>query len=104
MLTSKQIRTTRAIHLSVRQWRDKTHGNTYFAARVYADGVQVANLPFQYGYGSQAEAEALLTIAGKSDDRMRGNLSTWCSNHGIRLVVEYADAKQREVKEFGRPE
>lgn len=95
---------TRALHLSVRRWRDKVNGNTYFAARIYADGVLIATLPFQYGYGSQSEWEALNAIAGPAENRTRGNLALWCRDRGIRLVVEYADALQRDVKAFGNAE
>jgi hypothetical protein len=95
---------TRAIHLSVRRWRDKVNGNTYFSARIYADGVLVATLPFQYGYGSQAEWCALESIAGPAEDRTRGPLSVWCRDRGIELNVEYADALQRDVKRHGRKE
>ena len=95
---------TRAIHLSVGRWRDKINGNTYFAARIYADGVLFACLPFQYGYGSQAESVAVLELAGRSDDRRRECLGMFCRNRGIALNVEYADALQREVKAFGKRE
>ena len=34
------------------------NGNSYFSARIWVDGGQVAILPFQYGYGDQFIYEA----------------------------------------------
>ena len=34
-----------------RRWFQKSYGNTYNSVRIYVDGVEVAFLPFNYGYG-----------------------------------------------------
>jgi len=49
---------TRSLFIEGREWFDKVNGNSYFSARIWVDGGQVAILPFQYGYGSQFEYEA----------------------------------------------
>ena len=49
---------TRSLFIEGREWFDKINGNSYFSARIWVDGGQVAILPFQYGYGSQFEYEA----------------------------------------------
>jgi hypothetical protein len=49
---------TRSLFIEAREWFDKVNGNSYFSARIWVDGGQVAILPFQYGYGSQFEYEA----------------------------------------------
>jgi hypothetical protein len=41
------------IHIEGRRWFQKTFGNTYHSVRIWRDGVQVAHLPYQYGYGEQ---------------------------------------------------
>ena len=49
---------TRSVFIEGREWFDKTYGNSYFSARVWVDGVVVATLPFQYGYGDHYLSEA----------------------------------------------
>jgi len=53
----------KSIHLSIKRWRDRINGNSYFSGRVYADGVEIARMPFQYGYGSHPDAEAFNSVA-----------------------------------------
>ena len=48
----------RSLFIEGREWFDKTHGNSYFSARIWVDGGQVAILTFQYGYGEQYLYEA----------------------------------------------
>jgi hypothetical protein len=55
-MTEKKI--TRSLFIEGREWHDKTYGNTYFSARIWVDGGQVAILTFQYGYGDQYLYEA----------------------------------------------
>ncbi len=40
-----------------RRWFDKRAGNTYFSACALIDGVSVASIEYEYGYGSQYEQE-----------------------------------------------
>lgn len=48
----------RSVFVDGREWFDRVNGNTYFAARVFVDGQEVARIPFQYGYGSMFESAA----------------------------------------------
>jgi hypothetical protein len=48
----------RSLFIECREWFDKVNGNSYFSARIWVDGGQVAILPFQYGYGDQFIYEA----------------------------------------------
>ncbi len=41
------------LHISARRWFQKTYGNTYHSVRIFANGEEIANLPYQYGYGEQ---------------------------------------------------
>jgi hypothetical protein len=48
----------RSLFIEGREWFDKVNGNSYFSARLWVDGGQVAILTFQYGYGDQYLYEA----------------------------------------------
>ena len=44
---------TTGLHIEGRRWFQKGPGNTYHSVRIYENGVRVALLPFEYGYGDQ---------------------------------------------------
>lgn len=48
----------KSLFIEGREWFDKVNGNSYFSARIWVDGAQIAILPFQYGYGDQFQHEA----------------------------------------------
>ena len=50
------------IHISVKRWKDKVNGNSYFSGLIFRDGRIVARMPFQYGYGSQPDAMACVAL------------------------------------------
>jgi len=50
------------IHISVKRWKDKVNGNSYFSGVIFRDGAVVARMPFQYGYGSQPDAMACVAL------------------------------------------
>jgi hypothetical protein len=56
----------KSMFIECREWFDKVNGNSYFSARIWVNGGQVAILPFQYGYGDQFiyEAQKKLTELG----------------------------------------
>jgi hypothetical protein len=43
----------KSVQISGLRWFDKTYGNTYHSVRVWFNGVEVAYMPFAYGYDSQ---------------------------------------------------
>ena len=55
---SNKTKIERSLFIEGREWFDKINGNSYFSARIWVDGGQVAILPFQYGYGDQFIYEA----------------------------------------------
>lgn len=57
-MTTEKAKIERSLYIEGREWFDKVNGNSYFSARIWVDGGQVAILTFQYGYGSQFEYEA----------------------------------------------
>lgn len=40
-----------SLHIEGRRWFERHNGNTYHSVRIFRDGVLVATLPFEYGYG-----------------------------------------------------
>lgn len=60
-MTGKKIQ--RSLFIEGREWYDKVNGNSYFSARIWVDGGQVAILTFQYGYGDQYLYEAQRKLA-----------------------------------------
>lgn len=57
-LKASKAKIERSLFIECREWFDKVNGNSYFSARIWVDGGQVAILPFQYGYGDQFIYEA----------------------------------------------
>jgi len=102
MKTPQKIPTN--IHLSVRRWRDRVMGNSYFSARVYADGAEVARLPFQYGYGSHPGSVAVIAAreAGILPDGRECYLASACRELGIRYTEDDVGALKREVMAHGK--
>lgn len=53
----------KTIDLQAKEWSDKVNGNSYFSAQITlnfgTETQRTINVPFQYGYGSHFEAEAL---------------------------------------------
>ena len=57
-MTTNKAKIERSLFIEGREWFDKVNGNSYFSARIWVDGGQVAILPFKYGYGDQFLYEA----------------------------------------------
>jgi len=49
----------KSLHIEGRRWFQRTYGNTYHSVKIWIDGEQVANLPYQYGYGDSFLQTAL---------------------------------------------
>jgi hypothetical protein len=95
-----------SIHLSTMRWRDRINGNSYFAARVYADGKEIARVPFQYGYGSHPGAVALSAVTEVLDCFPTGrthfcHLSSACRAAGIEFTCDDYNGLKRDVKAHG---
>lgn len=101
---SHQIKT---IDLHVKQWRDRTYGTTYFAARIVLNygmsDASVICVPFQYGYGSHAEFVACRTLCDARPELGDRSNALWrmCKDNGIILRVSYSYDKKRDCELFG---
>ena len=76
------------IELQAKEWFDKANGNSYFAGDIFVDGKLVYTMPFQYGYGSQYENEAMkqLKKLGYINELVKNSLWTYTLYFGIELV------------------
>ena len=59
MTTTTETTTLTGLHIEGRRWFQRTYGNTYHSVRIFANGAQLAYLPFQYGYGEHFLQTAL---------------------------------------------
>lgn len=89
-----------SIFVEAKTWFDKTGGNSYFSARVYVDGKEVARLPFQYGYDSQYRYSALEWL--KANGYAKNEASLWhLKEQGVAVYDTIQKAKLSEVKAWG---
>jgi len=100
----KMDKLDRSIFVEARQWFDKSGGNSYFSARIWVDGEAVAILPFQYGYGSTFEAEAVVALVGMGflpEDFE--NRPLWqAKEFGFAVYSVIYEAKKADVVRFGK--
>ena len=95
---SKKIE--RSLFVEGREWFDKVNGNSYFSARLWVDGGQVAILTFQYGYGDQYLYEAqkkLLELGWLPQEGKNQALSTIARELGIDFYASKSSAKKSEM-------
>ena len=98
MSTSRKIE--RSLFIEGREWFDKVNGNSYFSARIWVDGEQVAILPFQYGYGSQFEYEAqkkLLELGWLPQEGKNQHLWTIGQELGFDFYSSKTTTNKREM-------
>ena len=89
-----------SIFIDVREWRDRTYGNTYYSARVSVDGAHVFTTGMAYGYGDQAvyDCAKVLRAMGylpAGDDHLA--LTYVARELGIVLYVARRDVLKREL-------
>ena len=91
------------IHISVRRWKDKVNGNSYFSGQIFNNGLCIARMPFQYGYGSQPDAEAgqVLKFAGILTLGRWTYATSGCRELGIPCTYDEAWVTKRECTQHG---
>ena len=98
MSTFKKIE--RSLFVEGREWFDKVNGNSYFSARIWVDGGQVAILPFQYGYGDQFQYEAqkkLLDLGWLPQESKNEGLWTIAKNSGFDYYSSKSSSNKRDM-------
>jgi len=90
----------RSLFIEAREWTDKTYGNSYFSARIWVDGGQVAILPFQYGYGDQFLYEAqkkLLELGYLPQEGKNQGLWSIAEQNGFDFYNSKTNTKKAEM-------
>lgn len=95
------------IDLQARTWFDKVNGNSYFSVLITIDygteNEKSIKLPFQYGYGSSHEFEAVKALKreGFYTDCKRENLFSYCEENNIILRTNHRkNCLKRDLKEL----
>jgi hypothetical protein len=94
---------SRSLFIEAREWFDRVNGNSYFSARIWVDGGQVAILPFQYGYGDQYLYEAqkkLLELGYLPQEGKSRGLWTIAQESGFDLYSAKTNTKKSEMFKF----
>ena len=90
----------RSLFVEGREWFDKVNGNSYFSARIWVDGGQVAILPFQYGYGDQFLYEAqkkLLELGYLPQEGKNQGLWSIAQQNGFDFYSSKTNTKKAEM-------
>ena len=90
----------RSLFVEGREWFDKINGNSYFSARIWIDGGQVAILTFQYGYGEQYLYEAqkkLLELGYISQENKNNSLWSIASTSGFDFYSSKTSTNKKEM-------
>jgi len=97
----------RSVYIATKRYFDKEAGNSYFASRIFVDGVEVARQPFQYGFESQDLYEATLSL--KSYGVIPMETKEYLPRILREMGVDFYQAPiayfgKREVERWGKPE
>ncbi len=90
----------RSIFIECREWFDKVNGNSYFSARIWINGGQVAILPFSYGYGDFYIYEAqkkLLELGYLPQENKNNSLFTISQIMGFDFYSAKTTTKKSEM-------
>jgi len=99
-LKASRAKIERSLFIECREWFDKINGNSYFSARIWVDGGQVAILPFQYGYGDQFIYEAqkkLLELGYLPQEGKNRGLWSIASSQGFDYYSAKTNTKKAEM-------
>ncbi len=109
-MTKKATKTKKPKSITIigKRWFDRVNGNTYCAARVYFDGVEVLRVPWTYGYGNyyeqvskeQLDKKGLVNLK-KYDNGMSESFWEYCNRNKITLLSEHSDGLKRDMVAWG---
>lgn len=87
-----------------RRWFDRINGNTYFSAVGLINGIQVVEIPFEYGYGNHYE-DRVTQEMGKAgylpgfithNNGSTERLWNYCDRNGITKYVTHSDVNRKK--------
>lgn len=91
-----------SVYVHGKTWFDKVNGNSYFSARIEIDGVEVARLPFQYGYGDKYLYETTKVLKEKGLIGEDIGALWQLRDKGVSVYTVLESALMREVKGWGK--
>ena len=87
---------TRSILVEVREWSDKTFGNTYWSSRIWVNGERWCVLTFRYGYEDHGVYESIKELV------LNGILPTECNGRGWGYIkdlgIDFYYTKSKALK------
>jgi len=90
----------KSMFIECREWFDKVNGNSYFSARIWVNGGEVAILPFQYGYGDQFIYEAqkkLLELGYLQPEQMFRGMWSYAKAFGYDYYTSKAYTNKNQM-------
>lgn len=97
---AKKARLPGSIFIDIREWRDKTYGNTYYSAVVSVDGEWKFTTGMQYGYGDQAVYDVAKILRARGivpEGDERSAFTYEMRNLGVSLYVARRDVRKAEL-------
>ena len=97
----KELRKIVEIEIYGKRWFQPSYGNTYHSVRVWLNGEEMVNVPFEYGYDAGYIQTAIeqLKLKGYLTDLEgvgEGSLSIYCRDRGIKLIRSVDDVKRKK--------
>lgn len=91
--------TPKVIEVAGKRWFDRVNGNTYCSAQVFFDNKLVAEVPFEYGYGSYYMQASVQELKRKNLIKLNEyeNIRAYCERKGIVLVDNVTDGLKRDL-------
>ncbi len=89
-----------SVFIDVREWRDKTYGNTYYSAIVSVDGEWQFTTGMTYGYGDQAIYDSVKRLSALGILPALGDMISPrydLENLGVVLYTARRDVLKREL-------
>jgi hypothetical protein len=103
-MTVEPVKAGDNITIIGRRWFDKVNGNTYFSAIALINGIQVAEIPYEYGYGNQYEDSMFNKLVGlgycadreKYSNGSNERFWVYCDRKGITKYVTHSDVSRKK--------
>lgn len=91
---------TRSILVEVREWHDKTFGNTYWSSRVWVNGEVSFVLPFRYGYENHGVYESVKALVDVGILPIECNSKGWLQIKDLGIDFYYTKTKALKREMF----
>jgi len=90
----------RSLFIEGREWFDRSAGSTYFSARIWVDGSEVATIGLSYGYGDSYLYEAqkkLLELGYLKQDTKNAALSSIARSEGFDFYTVKTLGRKKDL-------